>query len=1031
MRDTAGNPDPPEPCLHQLFEEQVRRTPRALAVTDDNGALTYEELDRRAELLARHLRKAGVRSDAIVGVYMQHCAEYIVACLAALKAGGAYLPLEMAYPEALLGEVVADSDPRVILTKKNSAGNLPEGRTLLCLDEGWEAALESASTDGSPSQPTPEDLAFVAYSSGTTGKPKGIANPHRAAVRSYLWRFGVSDYEAGDRVGCNVFFIWEMWRPLLRGATTCVVPDDVIYDPAALISFLETEGITETLMTPSLLESVLNAGGPDLAGRLPDLRTLWLNGEVVTCTLARRAMGLLPETRLLNVYSISETHEVAAGDLRDLLDSPGATYCPVGRPMDPDHLYLLDGEMDPVPEGSDGELYVGGDGLARGYVNLPETTAARFVGDPFSSGGARMYRTGDRGRLLADGSLEILGRTDSMAKIRGYSVELGAVETAIEKHVAVRNCVAVAHGEEGEDKRLVAYLVPDGELQGRYSGWSIDPGTGRSPEIRRRLQESLPHYMIPTVFVEVEALPLQETTGKVDRRRLPEPPARRARTVDEEPVSKLPAGASRHEKEALLARIWEETLGLERDDVRRDDDFFDLGGHSLAAAEMLERVEEAFGTRLPVSAFLDAPTVARLLEEIEAHDRGAVRESPERLDLHSEAVLEPDIVPEGGNDAILLKDAGNVFLTGATGFLGAFLLDELLSRTEAVVHCLVRDRKGREDPMSQVRANMRAYGVWRPEHARRIRPVAGDLTKPLLGMTEEKFDGLARETDIVFHAGAVVNLIYPYQALEPANVGGTREVIRLACRHRPKPLHHVSSNGIFPADGRVCTEDADLDGLADARRDGYGRSKWVAEKLVREAAERGLPVVVYRPGNISGHSESGTSNPRDFLGALIAESLRLGRAPGLEGWRMEMTPVDFVSRAVSRIADEPDAIGRTFHLANPDPVPAETVFGWLEELGYALERLDYPDWLDALREDPDGVSDGGLGGVLRGAAPEARELWDGNVYDDTNTRRFLERSGLQRPDIDAELVATYARYFADIGWTPAPPQLSGSRRTGA
>ena len=1030
MTDTAENPDPSKRCLHQLLEAQARRSPQAPAVTDIHGTLTYEELDRRAELLAGYLRGAGVHPDEVVGVYMEHCTGYLVACLAALKAGGAYLPLEMAYPEAMLGEVVADSDTRVILTKKHLTESLPGGRNIFCLDEGWENEVDDA-PDGNHPQPSPDDLAFVAYSSGTTGKPKGIANPHRAAVRSYLWRFGVSDYRLGDRVGCNVFFIWEMWRPLLRGATTCVIPDDVIYDPAALISFLETERITETLMTPSLLEAVLNAGGPEIAERLPKLRTLWLNGEVVTRTLARRAMELLPETRLLNVYSISETHEVAAGDLRDLLDSHEATYSPVGSPMDPDHLYLLDEEMNLVPEGTAGELYIGGDGLARGYVNLPDTTAARFVQDPFSADSSRMYRTGDRGRLLPNGNLEILGRTDSMAKIRGYSVELGAVETAIEDHIAVRNCVAVAHGEEGEDKRLVAYLVPVDEAGERYSGWDIEPKTGRSTGIRRRLQESLPHYMIPTVFVELDALPIQETTGKVDRNQLPEPPARLDQGASRETGRKLSPDAPRHEKEALLARIWEETLGLERDDVERDDDFFDLGGHSLAAAEMLERVEEAFGERLPVSVFLDAPTVAGLSGEIEAPNREAEREHPASPDLRSEAVLEPDIVPEGReSNTPTLRDAGNIFLTGATGFLGAFLLHELLSGTKAVVHCLVRAGKG-EDPAARLRANLEAYGLWRPEHARRIAPVPGDLAEPLLGMSGEKFDELAREVDLIFHGGAVVNLIYPYQALKPSNVDGTREVIRLACRHRSKPLHYISSNGIFPADGRAYTENANLDALADARQDGYGRSKWVSEKLVWEAADRGLPVVVYRPGNISGHSESGVSNPRDFLGALIAESLRLDLAPSIEGWRMEMTPVDFVSRTILHVADEPNALGETFHLANPDPVPADNVFGWLQELGYPLERLDYPDWLEALREDHDGVADGGVGGVLRGVAPETRELWDSNTYDDGNTRRFLEKGGPGRPEIDARLIHTYARYFAGRGWAPSPLRPAKNRRTRA
>ena len=1028
--------EPRDLCLHELFEEQARRTPQAPALVDPEGALTYEELDRRADLLAGYLLGAGGGPGEVVGVYMDRCAEYVVACLAALKAGGAYLPLEMAYPEALLGDVVEDSGPRVVLTKERYAGRLPGGPQRLNLDDGWEDEIsEEVSEPDGFARPriTQDNLAFVSYSSGTTGKPKGIANPHRAAVRSYLWRFGISDYGPGDRVGCNVFFIWEMLRPLLRGATTVVIPDDVIYDPASLVRFLEEYEVSEILVTPSLLESVLDAGGADLGERLSSLRTLWLNGEVVTRTLARRALDLLPEARLLNVYSCSETHEVAAGDLRELSENPISTYCPVGRPMDPERLYLLDEDGQRVPDGEAGELHVGGECLARGYVNLPEKTGESFPPDPFSEeDGARMYRTGDKARLLPDGELEILGRTDFMVKIRGYSVELGAVEAAIEENLAVRACVVIAEGEEGEDKRLVAYLVPASEAErgDRHAGWSLDPRTGRSPEIRRQIQDSLPQYAIPATFVELERLPLQETTGKVDRRRLPTPPERAARASGEpdETISRLPEDAPRSEKEAALARAWEDVLRLDRGDVGPDDNFFDLGGHSLAAAQLSGRVEDAFGVHVSMGAFLEDPTVEGLCDRIEALQQGGGEEQA-TPDLRAEAVLETEIAPEPSNPSApaSLRDAESVFLTGATGFLGAFLLDGLLRETDAEIHCLVRQRG--EDPMAPLRENLSRYGVERPEEelARRVRPVVGDLGEPSLGLSEEAFEDLARGADHVIHAGAMVNLVYPYPALEAANVGGTREVLRLACLHKTKPLHHVSTNGIFPPGGHPCREDADLDTLADAREDGYGQSKWVAEKLAWQAAERGLPVRVYRPGNVSGHSETGASNPKDLLGAIITESLRLGVAPEIEGWRLEMTPVDFVAGAILAIADDPETAGGVFHLANPDPPPAPEVFDRLSEMGYDLGGLPYAEWLEALREEP-ARDDDPVGGVLRGSAPGEQEIRDDNSYDDANTRRALEGRGLGRPAIDGELLESYVGYFAERGWVEAPPALSDALR---
>jgi amino acid adenylation domain-containing protein/thioester reductase-like protein len=1011
--------DPADLCLHELFEEQARRTPELLALEDANISLTYSELDGLADRLAAYLRSLGIGPDEPVGVYMERRAEYVVACLAAMKAGGAYLILELAYPPPMLADVVADASPRVVLTQERYADRLPEGTATFFLDEGWEEGMDGVPAGDSRSEVDQNNLAFVSYSSGTTGKPKGIANPHRAPVLSYLWRFGISDYAPGDRVGCNVFFIWEMMRPLLRGATTVVIPDDVIYDPKALIRFLEEYGITETLVTPSLLEAVLNSSAPDVGERLSKLRTLWLNGEVVTRTLARRAMELLPDARLLNVYSCSETHEVAAGDLREVVDNPESTYCAIGVPMDPDHLYLLDADGERVPEDEAGELFVGGDCLARGYVDLPEKTEESFPEDPFSSkSGARMYRTGDRARILSDGSLEILGRVDFMVKIRGYSVELGAVESAIEKSLAVRSCVVISEGEEGQDKRLVAYIVPDPEDDERYSGWSLDPKTGRSKEIRGILQDSLPHYAVPSIFVELESLPIQATSGKVDRSELQPPPPRPTSSTREVAASfaRLPEDAPRSEKEALLARAWEDVLRLDEGEVRSEDDFFDLGGHSLAAAQLSSRVEQGFGVHVSMPLFMEDPTLAGLCDRIETLQRdGKDVQSQPSEDLRAEAVLDSEIAPQPAAKigTRTLRDAGDVFLTGATGFLGAFLLEGLISSTNARVHCLVRQR-GDDDGMESIETNLRRYGLWQTEWRERIVPVAGDLEEPLFGMTDEGFDALAREVDLLIHAAAVVNLVYPYSALKAANVGGTREVLRLACRHGAKPVHHVSTNGIFPPGNGLCEEETDLDELTEAREDGYGQSKWVAEKLVREAAGRELPVCIYRPGNVSGHSESGASNPRDLLGAVIVESTRLGCAPEIEGWHMEITPVDFVAAAILHLASERVAQGGTYHLANPDPPPADEIFDRLEEQGYPLERLPYDEWLQRIDAAP--PEEGSPGEVLQGASPSAEELWEGNTYEDHNARRALSE-GPTRPAIDGALMETYARYFARQGWT--------------
>jgi thioester reductase-like protein len=319
--------------------------------------------------------------------------------------------------------------------------------------------------------------------------------------------------------------------------------------------------------------------------------------------------------------------------------------------------------------------------------------------------------------------------------------------------------------------------------------------------------------------------------------------------------------------------------------------------------------------------------------------------------------------------------------------------------------------------MEAIEANLRRYGLWEPERAERIVAVPGDLAKPLFGLDEADFDALARGVDLIIHPGAVVNLVYPYSELKAPNVGGTRELLRLACRNGTRPVHYVSTNGIFPPEMGLCGEDIDLDDLAGARDDGYGQSKWVAERLVREARDRGLPVNVYRPGNVSGHSETGASNPRDLLGAVIVESLRLGCAPEIEDWRVEMTPVDFVAGAMLHIASDPDSYGGTYHLANPEPPPADDVFDLLEERGYALERVPYDEWLTRIDAAP--PEEGTPGEIVGGAAPAAEELRDDNTYDDGNTSRALGDAGPSRPAIDGDLLETYAAYFAEQGWIEA------------
>ncbi|KAG5921695.1 putative NRPS-like protein biosynthetic cluster [Claviceps africana] len=1013
--------------LAALFEQQAQVTPQAVALEDENRSLTYAELDRETWALADRLRQYGVGRDCLVGVLMSRSADNVVASLAALRAGGAYLVLELAYPVALLRDVIDDASPTVILTQKAHVSNLANVNVpVIVVDQPdmRPAAQEPVLAEHLPPLPADDDLdrlAFVSYSSGTTGKPKGIANPHRASVYSYDLRFGLSDLGPGDRVACNVFFTWEMLRPLLRGATTVAVPDSASYDPELLVDFLAARKITETLMTPTLLATVL-ARHSSLAETLPHLKSLWLNGEVVTTDLCRRAFAALPTVRLLNVYSASETHEVAAGDIKTFIDYE-ARVCPVGPPMDADTIYILDEAGNRVDVGTSGELYVGGQMLARGYLNLPETTTKSFQTDPFSADpNARMYRTGDLARILPSGLLEIMGRVGGMIKTRGYTVQPGAVEATIVKHLAVRACAVVANGD-GLDKQLVAYVVPDkGETRNRTV--LVVDESGYSPVARRALSDHLAHYMIPTLWVELEALPTHGVSGKTDLKALPPPPAPKTSAV------KVKKEHDTRVKMDTIVKAWAASLNIPTSAISQSHTFFDLGGHSLTLADLAGRLTRTFGFPVPLAPLAGTPTLEGHLEVVRAARDGhtAAVQADLPAVLAADATLPEDIKGDG-KPLCRLGDAGTILLTGATGYLGAFLLKSLLDNTTAQILCLIRFTDPNVDcrpaGIARIRKNLIDQGIWNDAMLERMEVVPGNLSRSRLGLSPDAFAELASRVDVIVHAAATVNLVYPYAALRGANVGGTREILRLAALGGAT-VHHISTNGVLPPSRTAWTEDAmlDINDVPTKLPDGYGQTKWVAEKLVYEAERRGMPVKVYRPGTISGHSVTGATNTYDLLSALIVESLHLGYAPQVDFWLAEMTPVDFVSQAIVTLANHPSAAQTLYHLGDPHPVTADNVFQNLNELGYQTGRLPWDDWV-ALWKEKRGSGRGGddpfTVDILRGGMPTVETLEMVTILDDGATQPVLDLYGVRRPKIDRDLWETYTRHFFARGWLPRPP----------
>ncbi|HLD65004.1 MAG TPA: non-ribosomal peptide synthetase, partial [Pseudomonas sp.] len=630
---------PTDSCIHQLFEAQVEQTPGATALVDARQSLSYAALNAEANRLSHHLIASGIRPGDLVALCVERGPAMISSLLAILKAGAAYVPLDPSYPAERLAVILDDAQPRLLLvdaTGRQALGALAATTARLDLD----AALPADLAASNPQLPATgvraagvraTDLAYVIYTSGSTGKPKGVMIEHRSLVASTQARRAVYPQGPDTRfmLLSSIAFdssVAGIFGTLTTGATLCIPDAQTAKDPGAIGRFIATHSVNTLLCVPSLarlvLASLAKAGGTSLG-------ELIVAGEACPVTLVHECSAFAPPIALYNEYGPTEA-TVWASVHRCAPDEAGPV--PIGRPIQNTRLYLLDEQGLPVPLGVPGELYVGGAGVARGYLNRADLSAESFLSDPFSSlPDARMYRTGDLARWRDDGVLDFLGRNDQQLKIRGFRVEPGEIEALMLSHPGVREAAVIARETTPGASRLIAYLSVEPPLDGRDTRKSLRPF----------LSSCLPEHMLPSAFVVLERLPLTPN-GKLDRLALPAPQA--------EDFALRQYEAPKGETELLLASLWAELLGLEP--IGRHDHFFELGGHSLLAVQMTLRARETFGVELSLKALFEQPTLLALADLINTLQI-ALYESDELLSLEQEmaSLSESELL------AIVSKDA--------------------------------------------------------------------------------------------------------------------------------------------------------------------------------------------------------------------------------------------------------------------------------------------------------------------------------------------------------------------------------------
>lgn len=583
----------PDASLHQLFEAQVDRTPDAIAVIFADEALTYRELNQKANQLAGHLRSLGVEPDSLVGICLERSIHLIVSILAVLKAGGAYVPLDPAYPTDRLAFLLTDTQISVVLLQSHLRDRLPPSLSHpVRLDTDWDQ-IAPYNTSNLANQTTPDNLAYVFYTSGSTGQPKGVLNTHRGVCNLLFWTLEAYPLSQADRVLQKTPFsfdvsVWEIFWPLSAGACLVMTRPEGHKDPAYLVELISQQQITMVNFVPSMLQVFLEE--PNLES-CRCLKRMICGGEALSVTLQERFFTRM-QAELHNLYGPTEA---AIGiSFWHCQPESGLRSVPIGRPIANTQIYLLDSDLNPVPIGVAGELHIGGASLARGYLNHPELTQERFIPDPFSSNpAARLYKTGDLARYRRDGAIEYLGRIDHQVKIRGLRIELGEIESALRQHPSVQDSVVTLHLDQtnpSETQRLVAYVTSS---QGQ-------PPTVE--ELLHGLEQTLPEYMVPSAVVLLDAMPLN-ANGKVDRRALPAPSRFNMRR---EAVYLAP----RTPVEQQLEHLWSELLGLEQISIH--DNFFQLGGHSLLATRVLSRIRDIFQVQIPLRVLFETPTIADL-----------------------------------------------------------------------------------------------------------------------------------------------------------------------------------------------------------------------------------------------------------------------------------------------------------------------------------------------------------------------------------------------------------------------------------
>ncbi|MED7788312.1 AMP-binding protein [Francisella sp. 19X1-34] len=891
--------------LSDFFLNQAKQTPDNIAITDSNIELTYQQAANHVKFLAQYLQHKGYGPQSIISIYSSKRYEIIIAFLAISSIGASCVQLDKSFPLPLLKNIIEDTQSDLILCDE-----VPDIKTTECFNY-IDIISQYNSKDVENFKQTsidPEKGFWLVYSSGTTGKNKGIAISHRAILSSYDIRETVKAYDENSSIGCNIYYLWEAFRPLIKGGRTNIIPDDILYDFKALSQYIKDKKINEILFTPSYLETLLSTS-KDIAKEIfKNIDTCWLNGEVVSSWLQHNLEEFMSETNIYNLYSISECHDVATYKLHKNdknLETDGIV--PVGHVLPKVEAIVLDDNKQMVKNDDKGEVYIHAIGLANEYINRPDLNKERFIQAKDSPIGKRLYKTGDYGKLSKDGQLiTIYGRCDYIIKLRGYTLSLPFIESVIKDKLDIMHCVVNKTGETRMSEYLVAYLeIPKDKQQDFCEKWQLKDNKP-SKALLDKISPFLAHYMLPKNIVLLDEISLNRYSNKLDRNSL----SLEDNTVYVEQEVKNIESLDDYKS------LWANILGISKNDISSDSCFFDLGGSSLSTMLLISKLKE-LSFEVKITDFIAASQLNSSYNLLSKSSNDSEQDLS-KLILDDVDNLFTDLKPKIQNlKQELNKSSKNILLTGVTGFLGSHTLKTLVTNKNIeAIYCLVR-AKNQQQAETRLENILKKLNI---EKSRKIVCLVGDISAKEFSWQSGKYIEYASKIDTVIHTAASVNLLLPYNALRSSNFIGTANIIDFCSTSKTKHLIHISTNGIFPLHlNKKFSENQNIEWL-DSLQSGYSQTKWAAEKLIHNSVEKGLNATVLRLGNISPVSNN-YINDSDTNWILIKEVNSQQKIP--TDINLEMTPIDHISKIIEHLVLEKHADRYIYNTTNKNFLNAQ------------------------------------------------------------------------------------------------------------